>query len=61
VDEVVKQRAQRGLSIEKGDVDEGNGGHVRGVRDDARASRAHALVEWRVGNGFGGLGYVEDS
>jgi hypothetical protein len=61
VDQIVKQRAQGGLPIEDGDVDERHSGHMRRVRNDARSSRSYALVERRLGNRFCGLGNVEDS
>jgi hypothetical protein len=61
VDQIVEHRAQRGLSIEDGNVDEGHSGHVRGIGDDARPTRSNAIVERWVRNGFTGLRDIKDS
>src|SRR5580700_9324423 len=58
MDERVKNRPRRRLSVEDPDVDEWYCRHVRRIRHDPRAARANTLVKRRVGNHAASLGYI---
>src|SRR5580692_799402 len=61
VDQRVKDRSQRRLSIEERDIDERNRRHMRRVRHHTRATGANALIKRRVRNGLARLRHVSYS